>query len=463
MIRPVRMLPSILVFALFCPSCSGVDGSQSIGDTPNGTQAAAERAGIADGFGADALGGDALGEGAVVGPDAMSADPEAEAESCPPPSGLRPMRRSEHAGIYDPIGHQLIIFGGSLGVPVNCSYPTPTFENETWLLDIACGSWRKIEGGPSFGLARHAAVYDSTEHRMLVFGGRYREGTSGNYTLFNSVWAFDLETESWSQVQTNAGPSARINTSVAYDPTNHRLILFGGNSSASGMAYIANDDTWILDLNTNTWSEVFTPSAPSRRLFAPALWDDERQRFVIFGGADETAFFGTVPYFGEIYSLELSGAQGQWTRLDDPALAGPDGRFWASLTHDLERDRYIMFGGHDSLDLGNRNDLWVFYPEDGVWAVQTLGDAYNLPPRGFCDFPPEFTTIDYGSPERRNAHVMAGSEGTAWLTGGKTDCGVIDDVLALDLETLTWSEVETPTVGVGCLRKGGLTCNDYCF
>ncbi|MDP6944376.1 MAG: kelch repeat-containing protein, partial [Myxococcota bacterium] len=205
------------------------------------------------------------------GPDVVD-----EPEPCGPPDGVRPMRRSEHAGIYDPIGEQLVFYGGSLGVPVECSFPTSTFENETWLLDLRCNLWRKIDGGPPTGRTRHAAVYDSTDHRMIVFGGRYRAGTSGPYTPYGDVWAFDLETETWSQVSTTAGPSARANAGVAYDPTGHRLVVFGGNASSSGMSYVALNDTWTLSLVNGQWTEIATTGAPSPRLFQSALWDDAR-------------------------------------------------------------------------------------------------------------------------------------------------------------------------------------------
>ena len=402
----------------------------------------------------DVTSADAGAEDAGAEPDIVELAP------CDPPDGVRPMRRSEHAGIYDPVDHRLVFYGGSLGVPVQCSYPIPTFETETWSLDLRCGLWRLIEGGPS-GRTRHTAVYDSTEHRMLIFGGRFRAGTSGPYLLFGDVWALDLETETWSQVTTTAGPSARVNAGMAYDPTSHRVIIFGGNASSSGMNYIAMNDTWTLDLVNGQWTELDTTGTPSPRLFQSAIWDDARQRMVIHGGADEGAFFQTAQYFDEVYALDVEA--GAWTRLDDPMNERPDGRFWGSIVHDATNDTYLLFGGHDDSALGNRNDLWSFDPDLHVWTLIEIGDTYNKPPNGFCDFPPDFTNVAMNVPERRSAQILVTGDDTAWLAGGKTDCGVVDDVMALDLTTSVWYEVDTPTVGVSCLRKGGLSCNDLCF
>jgi hypothetical protein len=101
--------------------------------------------------------------------------------------------------------------------------------------------------------------------------------------------------------------------------------------------------------------------------------------------------------------------------------------------------------------------------ETQMWSTLRVGDAYNNPPTGFCAFPPDFATIDAGSPERRHAHVFVGGPDVAVTTGGKTDCGNVDDVYAFDFATETWSELLPATVGEACLRKGGVTCNDMCF
>ena len=135
----------------------------------------------------------------------------------------------------------------------------------------------------------------------------------------------------------------------------------------------------------------------------------------------------------------------------------------ASMVQDVPRDRYIIFGGHDDKDLGNRNDLWAFHPASWAWEELDEADTWNKPANEVCDFPPDFTNVDYDAPERRNAAVFVAGPDAAWLTGGKTDCGAVDDLVRLDLETATWEDRTTATVGVTCLRKGGLNCNDLCF
>ena len=393
---------------------------------------------------------------------------EPPAPECPPVTGARPSRRSEHAGVYDPLADRVIFYGGSFAIPENCSFAVAhTFETEIWSYDVACDHWSEIvtAGAGPGGRNRHMTAYDSARHRMLLFGGRHRAGTSGPYTLYGDVWALDLETETWSEVVTSGiGPSGRVSGSLVYDATRDRLLLFGGNQEASGMSYDALNDLWEFDLVTGAWKVLQTSGTkPTARLFTAALWDDARQWMVIFGGADNGAFFDTAEYFNDLYAVDFSAPVPTWQSLNAPGVSLPDGRFWSSMVHDAPRDRYVMFGGHDALSMGNRNDLWAFYPASWAWLELDEADTWNKPANGFCDFPPDFTNVDFDAPERRNAALFVAGGDAAWLMGGKTDCGASDDLVRLDLETDTWEDVTAATVGVSCIRKGGLNCNDLCF
>lgn len=403
-----------------------------------------------------------------AGADGDSADNDTLA-ACDPPNGLRPSRRSEHGGIFDPVGHRVLLYGGSFGVPVNCGFPTPTFEEEVWSYDVRCDQWTTIDAtnGPG-GRVRHMMAYDSIRHRMIVFGGRYRATASGAYNLYNDLWALDLTSETWSNVPLNAAtiPSARVNGAFVFDPTGDRFLLFGGNASASGAAYDAKGDVWQFDMQTLLWSQVQPAAgpAPSARLFTAALWDDSRQWLVFFGGADNTAFAQTAKYFDELWALDFSKpGPPVWVRLDQTSAQRPDGRFWGGLVHDTTTDRYFSFGGHDDATLGNRNDVWAFSPSAMGWAPVTVGDTFNKPANGFCSFPPDFTNVDESLPERRNAHVVVSDGARAFVSGGKTDCGVVDDLWQADFATLSWEELTTATVGEACLRKGVLNCTDMCL
>jgi hypothetical protein len=79
----------------------------------------------------------------------------------PPPSA-----RFGHTGFFDPKSNTMHIFGGYDG----------NIENDNWVLTQAnglSGVWIKVTptGIPPLPRFDHTAVYDSSNHRMVIFGG----------------------------------------------------------------------------------------------------------------------------------------------------------------------------------------------------------------------------------------------------------------------------------------------------
>ncbi len=450
------------LLALCCAallSACGADVASSGGAADASATADAAGAGTTDSGGATT---DASVTDATTGEDSATATDTAA--SCPPPTGERPSRRSEQVGAFDAGHKRLVMFGGSFGVPENCGFPTPTFESETWTYDPACDHWQQVKTAAPKGRVRAAAAYVEGAKQTFMFGGRRREGTSGNYTLLKDLWSFDAGTGAWTLQSEGDGMSARFNHTMVHAPALESLIVFAGNTSPSGLQYIANQDVWTYRLNEGIWKNVATAGmAPGKRFFAGGLWDATRKRVVIYGGADESLFADTAKYKDDLWSLDFQSDPPKWERIDQKSSEKPDARFWGELNHDAEHDRYVLFGGHDDKALGNRNDLWMFDPKDGQWLSVTLGDVFNKPAIKFCSFPPDFTKFEDNTPERRNGGLVVTGGGSLWIAGGKTDCGVIDDLWRFDLQKLEFDARTAATVGEACVRKGGLTCNDYCF
>lgn len=391
--------------------------------------------------------------------------PDVGRVACGEPTGMRPPRLSEHAGAFVPgeegAGGTVVIFGGSLGVPENCGFPERTYETTTWLYDVDCDAWSRLDSTSTPpGRTRHTAVYDSADNRVILHGGLGRGGS------LDDTWALDMETLVWAELETTGGPApARFTHAAAYDPAGGRMLVFGGNQGPSVIDIEPSNDVWALDLATNTWADVTPAEAgPDPRLWVSALWDPELSQLVIFGGGDDSAFTGNVDYFADLWAWSDAGGAPTWTWLDRMSATGPDGRFWAGLAYEPLNKRYLLFGGHDATDLGNRNDSWFFDPATNQWARHLEGDVWNKPPNGFCDFPADFTVVEPESPERRNAHVFVSGPDAAYSMGGKTDCGVIDDLVRFDFDTQDWEVLTRATAGEVCLRKGGGdSCSSLCL
>lgn len=391
--------------------------------------------------------------------------PPPEVDAGPKPGGCallddcgegdgRPSRRSELDAIYDPVGQRLIMFGGSTAIPNQCDFPAPEFVDETWAFHDRCGVWKRIDGGSPGARTRHMMAYDPAGHRALLTGGRFRQGTSGDYVNYNDLWQLDLETDQWTELQVSNPPTARVHAGFEVNGDGTKAYLFAGNISLSGLAYNVQNDLWELDLETYEWRQLQPEGlSPTPRQWFASLYDAERDRLVIMGGSDNNALFST-DYFSDVWAYDV--ASNTWSPLHNGNGIAPAGRYGAEWVHDKENDRYLLFAGHDDTELANTNDIWAFDPSDNTWEQLRPGDVWNKPSNGFCDFPPDFTVVDEEAPERRNSFVAAYSsyeECPSFIVAmGKTDCGAVDDTQRWLIGEERWDMPLEAREGEMCLR-----------
>ena len=237
-----------------------------------------------------------------------------------------PPTRSDHAGVYDPVGDRLVIFGGTEGA---------TRHDDVWMLSLsATPAWSQP---PVFSLrpsarSGHTAVYDPVRQRMIVFGGN-------DGSLRNDVWALSLSgTLEWKSIEpSGTPPSARQNHTAIYDPSGDRMLVFGGNDG------VQRNDVWALTLSASpTWTLLTAAGAPpSAREGASAIYDLPRERMLVFGGLSATT------HQNDTWSLSLAGPP-VWSTV---ATAGtlPSARSFHDAIYDPVRDRMIVTWGEVTL------------------------------------------------------------------------------------------------------------------
>lgn len=385
----------------------------------------------------------------------VDAAPDAGAVDCTGRPMDGPSPRGELTGVLDGARGRIVVYGGNTAAPVMCM-PMYDLVDEMWAFHLDCASWERLTpaGGPGVR-ARHASTIDTSRNRMLLFAGRLRmSGGFGSYVNFNDVWAFDLATDTWSELATTGGPpSARSSAIMQYDAARDRVIVFGGNDSTSGLTLTGLGDTWSLDLATNTWSEIVGAGPPARLFHASALTGD---RIVIFGGTPN--FDG--PFYDDTWAFDLT--TDTWSEV--PATGEiPDARFGAEAFHDVAGGRFMIAFGHDGTAIGNRNDVYALDLATSTWSNVRPGDAYGGAPGGMCMFPADFTTPEEGAPERRYSFVAVQNATSGFVIGGKTDCGVVNDVVGLDLGAGAWTSLRPTTGGEACNRSGRLGCTTLCY
>jgi hypothetical protein len=377
-----------------------------------------------------------------------------------------PTGRGEHAAAYDPCNQRIILFGGNDFQPEECAdFGPKRFKGDTWMYSLEYDNWVRLElGDAPDARGRHHMILDQSRKKIYLYGGRYRpEDTSGSYRIFSDMWSFDLNTDTWTKMETTGDkPGRKFNAAMIYDHLNDQVIFFGGNSSSDALNLAPENSTYILDLNTMVWREVNTQTKPPKSIYHSMSMHSSANKLVLFGGGDANAFLG--PFYTDVWAFDL--ATETWEKVWTPAMGtSPDARINASMIDDVDNERIILFAGHDDTRIGHRNDVWSFTIGQG-WSPVIDGDAgAGEGCNSFCSCPPNFVEVDMNSPERRQYQSLIPilGENRAILFGGKSDCGYLDDTWSFGFNDDQWTEIEPAGQGEACMRTGQEGCTDLCY
>lgn len=185
-------------------------------------------------------------------------------------------QNSAYSAIYDPVNHRKVLFAGDL-----CQ--NLCYSNRVTVLDLNTNVWTALSPTGTAPPDRFLpqATYDPTRQRMLVIGG--------TYTSDPNPWALHMPpggATSWQMVTTfNPPPPARYGALALYDPAADRMLLFGGNLTAS---HTAVNELWALNFADEVW-ELLSPAGvgPSASVSgAPTgVYDQARDRLVVIVGS----------------------------------------------------------------------------------------------------------------------------------------------------------------------------------
>lgn len=134
----------------------------------------------------------------------------------------------------------------------------------------------------------HTAAFDPTTGRMIVYGGQ-RTGPLGD------LWAFDLGTDSWTELTPSDGPSGRYFATSFVDGEGS-FIVFGGVTTSGNV-----NQTWSYCSQTGQWTQLSLESPPAARNGMMGAYVAEEDRFIVFGGV------GTIVY-NDIWELSAIAA-----------------------------------------------------------------------------------------------------------------------------------------------------------
>jgi uncharacterized protein (TIGR03437 family) len=258
--------------------------------------------------------------------DTWAFDPAARSWTKLATTGSTPAPRLGFDAVYDSVGHQMVIYAGQAA----------GFFDDTWTLNLTTLEWRDVSPAARprsrYG---HSAVFDPVSRSLVQFAGFTSESRR-----FQDTQSFSLATNTWQDwTPSGAKPEVRCLLTAAFDRTNRKMIIYGGQRSGF------LDDLWAFDLASRTWENLTVSPRPSGRLFTSSFVDRDG-RFIVFGGSSSSG------NLNELQSFNLQTRQ--WTLLN---VANPPSKRNGALTAYSESDnRFFVFGG--SGDNGLLNDVW---------------------------------------------------------------------------------------------------------
>lgn len=364
-----------------------------------------------------------------------------------PPRNSVALARSQAPAALDSFNHRLIVFGGS----------GPGGGPDLWALDLSPGAppdsaiWTKLPPGPP-PRGGQAVWIDATRRRLLQVGGG---GTAAG--LFDA-WAMDLDQGTWENLVPDSLSFLPQYGLPGYpalmDDTRHQWLLWPPSSGATWAHDVVADlpwrptadvnppgvrstvgarddfrgdnyllggtDLWALHDGAATWTHLVPPSFPPDRTDgALMLCDPTRRRLLVHGGWYTP--FGKIRTRDDTWLYAVIGDA--WSALN----AGSYGGRWAETgIYDPVRDRFVAFGGVDTL-AGFSDVHTLSFTAGGGWkALATTGTP-----------PPATLTQSY--------HAAYDAAGDRMLVLGQGDTGLALYALTLDSNP-TWSVV--PVNGV---------------
>ncbi len=368
------------------------------------------------------------------------------------PAGAAVPRLSAHSAVWDPVGDQVLIFGGFGAERTDGLWAYHPANNRLELLTPA--------GPTPRGRGYHSAVW--TGDTMLLFGG-----VGGRFDLYEDLWSYDPRSNTWTEIEVDGPrPTGRFYQSAAWDPIDERLYIFGGFDIATGLL----EDFWSYDPAENTWTQLLPNDRwPPSRLSASMTWISAGEQLLLYGGGCGGC------YRDDLWAYQP--ATDTWQLLatpqDRPRARGGQGAVW-----DEARQQLLVFAGGESL-----NDLWSYRPAANSWArltptvtmlpalagAQSVWDksrgqmlTFGGDPGTADPGPPDVVRIyrpasntweeimTTGGPRVRSGHTVVWDDETAqaFLFGGRRDDGTASDELwSYQPASRRWTRLADGTAG----------------
>lgn len=207
--------------------------------------------------------------------------------------------------------------------------------------------WQNLDPSVSPSPRRsHTMAYDPQNDIVLLFGG------FGNGTHLGDTWVYDMKMNSWREMMPDTSPSPRAATTLVYDQKHKNFLLYGGFGHDHVLVF---NDTWSYDYKSNSWRDLKPENSPAERASYGMAYDTKRNLVAMFGGFTEHKYYNEL----WMYDPAANSWEQKVTSVVPPVRGSP------GFTYDSKADVFVLFGGFS--EEGFFNDTWIYDPKSNIW------------------------------------------------------------------------------------------------
>jgi len=254
---------------------------------------------------------------------------------------------------YDGATLSTVLFGGG----------GSSVYGDTW---VWRGAWRKLSPVTSPSPREYPGMaFDEAAGNIVLFGGNTTRTLGGPTTMLGDTWTWDGTT--WTQQFPSVSPPARTWVSMAYDPANKTVVLFGGNNEPNGNGPFG--DTWTWDGIAKTWTQHIPATSPSPRGSPALAYNSAAGNVVLFGG-----IIANLGYLNDTWTWDATNWTQRFPLTSPPALNAPD------VAYDPGLSAVVMFDGsyENATWTWNGTNWTQIFPSNALPAGRAAaGRAYD--------------------------------------------------------------------------------------
>lgn len=211
-----------------------------------------------------------------------------------------------------------------------------------------------VSGGTPGERTGQQMIYDPILDEIVLYGGNRGNGVRSS---LDTVWKYSISDSQWREISSETTPVSRFSHHMVYLPINRSIFLFGGCKTSD---YERLGDTWLYNLDNNTWEEVSPSVSPSARSDLALCYDSLKNRVLLFGGYnyDDNKLNDLWVYYPNNNS---------WTEL--APSSSPPSDYGHSLFYRNNGGDVYTFGRSSTQNI---NDLWEYDTSANSWAKMTV-------------------------------------------------------------------------------------------